>query len=323
MKPTVKKPQRCGPCIHFSIVTLIVGPRIRTMFESCPARGQWFSAIAPLPGIARIRSVADCGRASTGTRRRHASNGSKPGKCSRRPRGLAARPVIGTWPPTGAPPVFPPWEPPFRSAPADATVTIQPGETESAGSLSIAAGATLSLPGGGDPTSPTVNWIVNPDFESPIASGNTTLPSTWWQWGSTVLSGQYAHTGSQSLVVSGADSGVTEEFSATPGSSYTASVYAMTAASNPLDRQPRGLPEFDILGLVARHDRFLRRTEFDHHPQRLQCDGRSVGQQRGQRGVEPFLYDCRRAVGQRLRRGANRNLFFRRCRGRFGLLRRC
>ena len=43
-----------------------------------------------------------------------------------------------------------------------------------------------------------------------------------------------------SLVVSGANSGLTEEFPATPGSSYTTSVYAMTPATNPLTGNAAG-----------------------------------------------------------------------------------
>ncbi len=96
------------------------------------------------------------------------------------------------------------------------------------------------MPGGGNPTNPTTNWIVNSDFESPVTTNSTTSPATWWTWGSSYLSSQYAYTGSQSLVVSGANSGVTEQFPATPGNSYTASVYAMTPATNPLTGNAAG-----------------------------------------------------------------------------------
>ena len=90
-------------------------------------------------------------------------------------------------------------------------------------SCSQTTGAAISMPAGGNSTNPAANWIVDPDFESP------TLPSILWTWGSSVsLSTQYAYTGSQSLVLSGASSTAVELFSATPGSSYTTSVYAMT-----------------------------------------------------------------------------------------------
>ncbi len=121
------------------------------------------------------------------------------------------------------------------------TIIVNPGcDLNVTGSYSQTAGATLSMPGGGDPINPTANWIVNSDFESPVTTNSTTSPATWWTWGSSYLSSQFAYTGSQSLVVSGANSGVTEEFPATPGSSYTASTYAMTPATNPLTGNAAG-----------------------------------------------------------------------------------
>jgi autotransporter-associated beta strand protein len=116
-----------------------------------------------------------------------------------------------------------------------ATIAIQPGEADSANSLTIGVNNTLSLPGGGDPSNPTANLIAgNADFESPTASGSTTRPATWGYWGSSYLSRQYAFSGSQSMVVGGSNSGVSQTFTVTPGASYTASVYAMSAATNPL-----------------------------------------------------------------------------------------
>ena len=137
------------------------------------------------------------------------------------------------------------------------------------------------------------------------------------------LSSQYAYTGSQSLVVSGANSGVTEEFPATPGNSYTASVYAMTPATNPLTGNAAGylhLLFFDSSdNLISSYNC----AEFDYRSHRLQRDGRPAGRQRGQSGVEPFLHDGRRAVERGLRRGASlESIPPGRC-GRFGLLRRC
>ena len=105
----------------------------------------------------------------------------------------------------------------------------QAGETESAGSLSIAAGATLSMPGGGAPTNPTSNLIDNAGFESPVAGSNTTSPAPGGNGVRPYLSTQYAYTGAQSLVVSGQNSGVTQDHFGHARRSYTASVYAMTA----------------------------------------------------------------------------------------------
>ena len=113
-------------------------------------------------------------------------------------------------------------------ATSGATVTIAPGETESADSLSIAAGATLSMPAGVNATNPTTNLLSDSDFElSP-------LPSYWWNWGSggaISLSTQYAYTGLQSLDFSGTGYTAVQYVPATPGTSYTASVYAMTPAA--------------------------------------------------------------------------------------------
>jgi autotransporter-associated beta strand protein len=120
-------------------------------------------------------------------------------------------------------------------ATSGATVTIKAGETESAASLSIAAGAALAMPGGGDPSNPTSNLITNnAGFESPVAHSNSTRPSGWDYFGSTYLSTQYAFSGSQSLVVSGQNSGAYQIIAVTPGDTYTMSVYAMMPAGNPL-----------------------------------------------------------------------------------------
>ncbi len=117
---------------------------------------------------------------------------------------------------------------------AAATITIQPGETDNAQSLTLSSNATLSMPGGGDPTKPTANLLANSDFESPVTTNSTTEPGTWWQWGSTYLSNQYAYTRAQSVAVSGSNSGLGQNFTATSGDSYTASIYAMIPAAAPL-----------------------------------------------------------------------------------------
>ena len=78
------------------------------------------------------------------------------------------------------------------------------------------------------------NLLTNPGFESPTAANSTTLPSGWITWGTPYLSTQYAQAGKQSLQTSGANTGVLQQFSVTPGVSYTGTVDAMTPASDPL-----------------------------------------------------------------------------------------
>jgi alpha-N-arabinofuranosidase len=109
------------------------------------------------------------------------------------------------------------------------------------GAYTESAGATLSMPGGGSSIDPTSNQFADTDFESPVVTANgTTSPSSWSTWGSSYLSKQYAYTGSQSLQTSGANSGVLQSFSVTPGASYTLSAYAMTPPANPLTGSEEG-----------------------------------------------------------------------------------
>ena len=61
-----------------------------------------------------------------------------------------------------------------------ATVTIAPGETDSAASLTIAAGARWPMPAGVNATNPTTNLIVDSDFESPVDQLHDQLARTWW-----------------------------------------------------------------------------------------------------------------------------------------------
>ncbi len=118
---------------------------------------------------------------------------------------------------------------------AAATITVEPGEADAAASLTLGSNAALSMPGSGNPTNPTSNWITaNAGFESPAAKNGSTPAATWGYWGSAYVSTQYAYSGSQSLVLSGNNSGIGQSFIVTPGDSYTASVYAMTPAGNPL-----------------------------------------------------------------------------------------
>ena len=96
-------------------------------------------------------------------------------------------PAIGTWLPTGATARVPTSATAVSIATSGATVTIAPGETESAGSLTIAAGATLSMPGESMPP------IRRRTGSSIRISSRPSLPTarrrpTWWHWGSSVLS---------------------------------------------------------------------------------------------------------------------------------------
>ncbi len=119
------------------------------------------------------------------------------------------------------------------------TITIQPGEADTVNSLNLGSNATLAMPGGGAPT----NLLANSDFESPVTTNSTTPPATWTPWGASYLSSQYAYTGSQSLVASGANSGMDQPFTPTPGTSYTASIYAMMPATDPLTGNAAGFLE--------------------------------------------------------------------------------
>jgi hypothetical protein len=112
------------------------------------------------------------------------------------------------------------------------------------GSYNQASGAILAMPGGGSTTDPTSNLLTNAGFESPaIATSGTTAPSSWPNWGSSFLSNQFAHNGSQSLAASGPNSGVLQSFAVTPGASYTLSVYAMTPVGDKLTGSEAGFLE--------------------------------------------------------------------------------
>ena len=144
------------------------------------------------------------------------------------------------------------------NTPSAATITIQPREVDAVNSLTIGGNVTLSLPGGGDPSNPTSNLIAgNSDFESPTASNSTTHPANWGAWGSSYLSRQYAFLGSQSLVVSGSNSGVSQVFTVTPGASYTASVYAMSAFGQSAHGQYQRRIAGAVLRFVRHADQFL------------------------------------------------------------------
>ncbi len=121
------------------------------------------------------------------------------------------------------------------------------------GNYNQLAGATLSMPGGGSTIIPSTNLATNSDFESPIATNNTTAPAYWDSSGSTYVSSQYAYTGSQSLVTSGPNSSAEQVFSVAPGASYTMSLEAMTPAADPLTGDNLGVMEllfFDSSGTL-------------------------------------------------------------------------
>ncbi len=128
-----------------------------------------------------------------------------------------------------------------------ATLTTQAGATlTNSGSISVSTGSDLNVGGAYSQTSTGVltlqsgsissgvgeNLLSNGGFEEPSADGSaTTVPNDWGDWGASYVSTQYAYAGAQSLVESGANSGVNQTLSVTPGVSYTAIAYAM-APSN-------------------------------------------------------------------------------------------
>ena len=115
-------------------------------------------------------------------------------------------------------------------------ITVAPGGLLSVGGLySQTSAGTLTLTSGSAGTGVGTNLLNNGDFEEPSAGGSTTThPSDWGDWNSSYVSTSYAYTGSQSLLESGANSGVNQSFSATPGISYSASVYAFTPSGDKL-----------------------------------------------------------------------------------------
>src|SRR5262245_19436199 len=91
------------------------------------------------------------------------------------------------------------------------SLQVQPGAHVSfAGSYSQSAAGSLTLPAAGLTTGVGTNLLTNSGFESP--SGTTAPPNGWPSWGTSNVSTQYAHTGSQSLQESGPNSGVLQSF---------------------------------------------------------------------------------------------------------------
>ncbi len=111
------------------------------------------------------------------------------------------------------------------------------------GAFSQTATATLSMAGGGAMAGPAINFTTNSDFESPVTTNSTTVPTGWAYWGTAYLSTQYAYTGEQSLLMSGANSAADETFAITPGATYAVSADAMTPAGNALTGNEEGVIE--------------------------------------------------------------------------------
>ena len=186
------------------------------------------------------------------------------------------------------------------------TITVAAGcNLTVGGSYSQAASATLSMPGGGSVANPATNVATNSDFESPAST--TTRPSrTIGRTGApSYVSTQYAYTGSQSLEMSGANSGVVESFAATPGTSYTVSADAHDAGQRSVDRQRNRPDGIAVLQFVGHAAQFLRRSQFAQRADQLERDGRPVGRQRWRPGMEPLQYERRGAV--RHRHGGSRS----------------
>jgi alpha-L-arabinofuranosidase len=113
------------------------------------------------------------------------------------------------------------------------SITVDAGsQLNVGGTLSQLFTGTLTLAAATPGTGVATNQLTNAGFESPAAAGSTTTsPNGWNNWGTSYVSTQYAIAGTQSMVASGPNSGGEQSFPATPGVSYTASVYAMTPSN--------------------------------------------------------------------------------------------
>jgi hypothetical protein len=123
------------------------------------------------------------------------------------------------------------------------SITVDPLATLNIlGALTQSAGASLNLLPGSLSTGVGSNLLTNPGLELPSASGSSTLyPNGWGFWGTSYLSTQFAHGGTQSDQQTGSNSGINQSFPATPGVSYTASVYAMTPSTDKLTGPQEGI----------------------------------------------------------------------------------
>jgi hypothetical protein len=103
------------------------------------------------------------------------------------------------------------------------------------GTFTQASGGSLLLPNGvAGGSGVGTNLLGNPGFESPAAGSTAQTPYIWGQWGSTYVSTAYAHSGAQSLIESGANSGIQQSFAVSPGVSYSANAWALDPSIEPL-----------------------------------------------------------------------------------------
>jgi fibronectin-binding autotransporter adhesin len=125
------------------------------------------------------------------------------------------------------------------------SITVNPlSEMNIGGAYTQNSTGSLTMPSGSLTTGVETNLLSNPGFESPsVGSNTTTTPNVWGNWGPSYISTQYAHSGVQSVQEPGTSggSGVNQSFSATPGLSYTASVYAMTPSTSKLTGAEEGI----------------------------------------------------------------------------------
>ena len=92
--------------------------------------------------------------------------------------------------------------------------------------------------------------------------------------------------------MSGPNSGVVESFSATPGTSYTVSADAMTPASDPLTGNETGQMELLFYNSSGTLLSSYAAAQFAQRADQFERDGRPVGRQRRQPGMEPIQYDA-------------------------------
>jgi hypothetical protein len=124
------------------------------------------------------------------------------------------------------------------------SITVNPLSSLNVGAAyTQTATGSLTLPSGSLVTGVGSNLLGNGGFESPFPKTSMTTPDVWGDWGPSYINTQYAHTGLQSVLTPGTSggSGVNQAFSATPGVSYTLSVYAMTPTTSKLTGAEEGI----------------------------------------------------------------------------------
>ncbi len=112
------------------------------------------------------------------------------------------------------------------------TLNLSGGTLSVANGVTVGSSGSITLPSGTAGSTVGTNLLSNAGFESPAAgTSSTTVPDVWGQWNSAYVSTAYAHSGSESLLESGS-SGVQQSIAVAAGVTYSASVYALTPASN-------------------------------------------------------------------------------------------